>query len=141
MKITARNRERRTVIVADGTPDEVFKRSEPRFAQLGIWVPERYMRDEYRIKPIHVDGEPDYPAREGAGEPVLYTHDLAIGRNGTAVATGIDLAFKQGQITAVVGANGAGKSTLAHPRRSARTGKRRRGSIALAGGRRSRHTP
>ena len=71
------------------------------------------MRDEYRIKPIHVDGEPDYPAREGAGEPVLYTHDLAIGRNGTAVATGIDLAFKQGQITAVVGANGAGKSTLA----------------------------
>lgn len=106
------NGERRTVIVADGTPDEVFNDPNLDFAQLGIWVPERYMRDEYRIAPIHVDGEPDYPAREGTGEPVLYTHDLAIGRNGTAVATGIDLAFKQGQITAVVGANGAGKSTL-----------------------------
>ena len=106
------NGERRTVIVADGTPDEVFNDPNLDFAQLGIWVPERYMRDEYRIAPIHVDGEPDYPAREGTGEPVLYTHDLAIGRNGTAVATGIDIAFKQGQITAVVGANGAGKSTL-----------------------------
>ena len=70
------------------------------------------MRDEYRIKPIHVDSEPDYTAREGTGEPVLSTHDLTIGRNGTAVATGINIAFKQGQITAIVGANGAGKSTL-----------------------------
>lgn len=106
------NTERRTVIVADGTPDEVFNDPNLDFAQLGIWVPERYMRDEYRIKPIHVDNEPDYTAREGTGEPVLSTHDLAIGRNGTAVATGIDIAFKQGQITAIVGANGAGKSTL-----------------------------
>lgn len=62
---------------------------------------------------VHTGSEPDYPACEGTGEPVLCTKNLAIGRNGKAVATGIDLAFKQGQITALVGANGAGKSTLA----------------------------
>ena len=109
----ANGQERRTVIMADGTPDEVFRDPNLDFARLGIWVPRRYMRGECRIGAIHTGSEPDYPACEGTGEPVLCTKNLAIGRNGTAVATGIDLAFKQGQITALVGANGAGKSTLA----------------------------
>ncbi len=110
---TANGQERHTVIMADGTPDEVFRDPNLDFARLGIWVPRRYMRGECRIGAIHTGSEPDYPACEGTGEPVLCTKNLAIGRNGKAVATGIDLAFKQGQITALVGANGAGKSTLA----------------------------
>lgn len=109
----ANGQERHTVIMADGTPDEVFRDPNLDFARLGIWVPRRYMRGECRIGAIHTGSEPDYPACEGTGEPVLCTKNLAIGRNGTAVATGIDIAFKQGQITAIVGANGAGKSTLA----------------------------
>lgn len=109
----ANDQERHTVIMADGTPDEVFRDPNLDFARLGIWVPRRYMRGECRIGAIHTGSEPDYPACEGTGEPVLCTKNLAIGRNGKAVATGIDLAFKQGQITALVGANGAGKSTLA----------------------------
>ena len=109
----ANGQERHTVIMADGTPDEVFRDPNLDFARLGIWVPRRYMRGECRIGAIHTGSEPDYPACEGIGEPVLCTKNLAIGRNGKAVATGIDLAFKQGQITSLVGANGAGKSTLA----------------------------
>ena len=109
----ANGQERHTVIMADGTPDEVFRDPNLDFARLGIWVPRRYMRGECRIGAIHTGSEPDYPACEGTGEPVLCTKNLAIGRNGKAVATGIDLAFKPGQITALVGANGAGKSTLA----------------------------
>ena len=109
----ANGQERHTVIMADGTPDEVFRDPNLDFTRLGIWVPRRYMRGECRIGAIHTGSEPDYPACEGTGEPVLCTKNLAIGRNGKAVATGIDLAFKQGQITALVGANGAGKSTLA----------------------------
>ena len=109
----ANGQERHTVIMADGTPDEVFRDPNLDFARLGIWVPRRYMRGECRIGAIHTGSEPDYPACEGTGEPVLCTKNLAIGRNGKAVATDIDLAFKQGQITALVGANGAGKSTLA----------------------------
>ena len=109
----ANGQERHTVIMADGTPNEVFRDPNLDFARLGIWVPRRYMRGECRIGAIHTGSEPDYPACEGTGEPVLCTKNLAIGRNGKAVATGVDLAFKQGQITALVGANGAGKSTLA----------------------------
>ncbi len=103
---------RRTVVLADGTPDEVFTNHDLDFAELGIWVPERYMREEYRIRRIHTDNEPAYCAREGIGEPVLSTRRLSIGRDERAIASDIELAFKRGQITALVGANGAGKSTL-----------------------------
>ena len=103
---------RRTAILADGTPDAVFRNPSLDFAQLGIWVPQRYMREEYRIGRIHSDSEPAYSPHDGIGEPVLSTRHLAIGRNGQAIASDIELDFKQGQITALVGANGAGKSTL-----------------------------
>ncbi|MCH4209202.1 ATP-binding cassette domain-containing protein [Bifidobacterium sp.] len=103
---------RRTMIVADGTPDEVFQNDSIDFAGLGIWVPQRYRRAQDAISRIHSVGEPAYPPEKGIGEPLLSTASLAIGRGGKAIASDIDLVFRPGQITALVGANGAGKSTL-----------------------------
>ena len=104
---------RRTVIVADGTPDEVFRDPRLDFAALGIWLPRRYRRDGDEITRIHTDREPSYDPAQGIGASVLSTRDLAIGRQDNAIATGIAMDFHAGQITALVGANGAGKSTLA----------------------------
>lgn len=103
---------RKTVVVADGTPEEIFTDHGLDFAQLGIWVPERYRRPEDAITAISTPDEPDYPASQGEGEPLLRAHDLSIGREGTAIAEHIDLDFRPGQITALVGPNGVGKSTL-----------------------------
>ena len=103
---------RRTVVVADGTPDEVFSDPSLDFAALGVWVPERYRRPEDEIRRMHVDGEPSCDPAVGTGDVVLGCRDLAIGRGGAAIAEHIDLDFAAGQITALVGANGAGKSTL-----------------------------
>ncbi|NEG70228.1 ATP-binding cassette domain-containing protein [Bifidobacterium sp. BRDM6] len=103
---------RRTVVVADGRPEDIFADPSIDFAGLGIWVPERYRRAGDAIGAIHTADEPDYPAWRGTGEPVLTTSGLAIGRNGQPIASHLDLEFRAGQITALVGANGAGKSTL-----------------------------
>ncbi|WP_300765726.1 ATP-binding cassette domain-containing protein [uncultured Bifidobacterium sp.] len=103
---------RNTGVVADGTPDEVFSDDAIDFAGLGIWVPERYRRDADRIGVVHVPGEPPYSARVGTGDPILCAEELVIGRSGSPLARPIDLSFRAGQITALVGANGAGKSTL-----------------------------
>ncbi|MFT9321224.1 MAG: ATP-binding cassette domain-containing protein [Bifidobacterium aquikefiri] len=103
---------RRTVIVADGTPDEVFTDETLDFGQLGIWMPKRYRKASDEIHRVHGEGEPDVSPQVGTGATILATHDLAIGRNGRAIAEHINLDFAQGQITALVGANGVGKSTL-----------------------------
>lgn len=103
---------RRTVIVADGSPDDVFGDSSIDFASLGIWVPQRYRRLQDAITRMHSDDEPSYAPETGSGEALLSTQDLAIGRGGRAIASDIKLDFYPGQITALVGANGAGKSTL-----------------------------
>ena len=103
---------RRTVVVADGTPDQIFRDPSIDFAALGIWVPERYRRPEDEIRRIHTPGEPDTDPALGTGETLLSCRDLAIGRGGKAIAEHINLDFSAGQITALVGANGAGKSTL-----------------------------
>ncbi|WP_044085133.1 ATP-binding cassette domain-containing protein [Bifidobacterium gallicum] len=129
---------RRTIIVADGTPEAVFTDRSIDFAELGIWVPERYRRPEDVITPFATSpaaGETtalaadartetkertssELPVRDGEpkdvhpGDVVLTTQDLAIGRNGQAIAEHINLEFRAGEITALVGANGAGKSTL-----------------------------
>lgn len=103
---------RRTVIVADGTPDEVFGDPTLDFAELGIWLPERHRRPGDEIVRIHTDDEPEYDPAVGTGETILSARDLSIGRNGEAIAEHIDLDVAHGQITALVGANGAGKSTL-----------------------------
>ncbi|AKV55406.1 ATP binding protein of ABC transporter [Bifidobacterium actinocoloniiforme DSM 22766] len=104
---------RRTLVVADGSPCQVFGRADLDFAGLGVWVPERYARPQDAVKPIHLAGEPSYPADQGAGPPLLSAKGLFIGRKGAAIAQGINLDFRAGQITALVGGNGAGKSTLA----------------------------
>ncbi|MBB2954724.1 energy-coupling factor transport system ATP-binding protein [Bifidobacterium commune] len=103
---------RRTVVVADGTPDEVFGDRRLDFADLGIWVPERYRRPEDVIRRIRNDEEPDSDPACGDGTTLLSTKDLAIGRDGTAIARNIDISFASEQITAFVGHNGVGKSTL-----------------------------
>ena len=130
----ARAASSHTVIVADGTPDEVFTRADLDFEDLGIWLPERYKKNvkssanESSVSNSSVSNssvsnssanaessEKYYencdPA-EGYGEVLLSTKDLAISHNDTPIAQHINLEFKAGQITALVGANGAGKSTL-----------------------------
>lgn len=120
----ARAASSRTVIVADGTPDEVFNRTDLDFEDLGIWLPERYKKNvkssanESFISNSSANAESSEkyyencsPA-EGYGEVLLSTKDLAISHNSEPIARHINLEFKAGQITALVGANGAGKSTL-----------------------------
>lgn len=120
----ARAASSRTVIVADGTPDEVFNRTDLDFEDLGIWLPERYKKnvkssanESFVINSsANAESSEKYyencnPA-EGYGEVLLSTKDLAISHNSEPIARHINLEFKVGQITALVGANGAGKSTL-----------------------------
>lgn len=103
---------KQTVVVADGSVEEVFTNPTLDFASLGIWVPQQYRRPSDVIKRIHSNREPSYRADQGTGNPILTVQDLAIGRNNQAIAEHINLEFYPGQITALVGANGAGKSTL-----------------------------
>lgn len=109
----ARDDSAKTVIVADGTPDEVFNRKDLDFENLGIWLPDKYKDPKNRnIGRIHVEGEPDCDPSVGDGKVVLSTKNLAISHTDTPIAKNINLEFNSGQITALVGANGAGKSTL-----------------------------
>lgn len=134
----ARAASSRTVIVADGTPDEVFNRTDLDFEDLGIWLPERYKHNAKSSEKSSANAEsPENSSAsnssvsnsstnaessekyyencnpaEGYGEVLLSTKDLAISHNSEPIARHINLEFKAGQITALVGANGAGKSTL-----------------------------
>ena len=140
----ARAASSRTVIVADGTPDEVFNRTDLDFEDLGIWLPERYKRNAKSSEKSSVTTKSSENAEsyeksfantysasnssanaqssekyyencdpaEGYGEVLLSTKDLAISHNSEPIARHINLEFKAGQITALVGSNGAGKSTL-----------------------------
>ena len=124
----ARAASSRTVIVADGAPDEVFNRTDLDFEDLGIWLPERYkknVRSSVNESSVSKSSEKSYsesksssksssncnPA-EGYGEVLLSTKDLAISHSSEPIARHINLEFRAGQITALVGANGTGKSTL-----------------------------
>lgn len=134
----ARAASSRTVIVADGTPNEVFNRTDLDFEDLGIWLPERYKHNAKSSEKSSANAEsPENSSAsnssvsnsstnaessekyyencnpaEGYGEVLLSTKDLAISHNSEPIARHINLEFKAGQITALVGANGAGKSTL-----------------------------
>ncbi|WP_421789207.1 ATP-binding cassette domain-containing protein [Gardnerella sp. DNF01205] len=134
----ARAASSRTVIVADGTPDEVFNRTDLDFEDLGIWLPERYKHNAKSSEKSSANAESpenssasnssvsnsstnaessekyyeNYNPAEGYGEVLLSTKDLAISHRSEPIARHINLEFKAGQITALVGANGAGKSTL-----------------------------
>ena len=110
----ARAASSRTVIVADGTPDEVFNRTDLDFEDLGIWLPERYkknVKSSANESSESKSSENCNPA-EGYGEVLLSTKDLAISHSSEPIARHINLEFRAGQITALVGANGTGKSTL-----------------------------
>lgn len=110
----AREASSRTVIVADGTPDEVFNRTDLDFEDLGIWLPERYkknVKSSANESSVSKSSSNCNPA-EGYGEVLLSTKDLAISHSSETIARHINLEFRAGQITALVGANGTGKSTL-----------------------------
>lgn len=114
----ARAASSRTVIVADGTPDEVFNRTDLDFEDLGIWLPGRYKRNAKSSGKSSANAKSsekyyeNCDSAEGYGEVLLSTKDLAISHNSEPIARHINLEFKAGQITALVGSNGAGKSTL-----------------------------
>ena len=114
----ARAASSRTVIVADGTPDEVFNRTDLDFEDLGIWLPERYKKNvkssvnESSVSKSSSKSSSNCNPAEGYGEVLLSTNDLAISHSSEPIARHINLEFRAGQITALVGANGTGKSTL-----------------------------
>jgi energy-coupling factor transport system ATP-binding protein len=87
-------------VLADGPAEQVLAASGRALAASGIWVPQH---------------PPAVPPRHRAPStgPLLSTRDLAVGRRGRAVRTGLDLALQAGASVAVTGANGSGKSTLA----------------------------
>lgn len=109
---------RRTVIKADGKPDEVFTNPDLDLASLGIWVPDSYRIHSASTVLVHHGDHPGGRQLVRVGEsaprqPILKTSHLAIGRQGALIGRNINLAFFEGEVTALVGANGAGKSTLA----------------------------
>jgi energy-coupling factor transport system ATP-binding protein len=87
-------------VLADGPPDDVLSTSGRELAASGIWVPR------------HPPAVPQL-RRPSPGELLLSTQDLAVGRGGRAVRTGLDIELRAGASVAVTGANGTGKSTLA----------------------------
>lgn len=102
----ARASSARTVIVADGSPDEVFTRTDLDFEDLGIWLPSKYKNSH------NSSYKSNNNSSNSVGKVILSTKDLSISHTDKPIAEHINLEFKSGQITALVGANGAGKSTL-----------------------------
>ena len=94
---------KRTVVVADGTPDEVFRDPGLDFAELGIWLPDRYRRPEDEIVRIHTDDEPPYDPSVGTGQVLLSARDLSHRPRWEGPSPSIStLDFTAGQITALV---------------------------------------
>lgn len=89
-----------TVVLADGTADEVLGDRGAQLAAAGVWVPG------------HPPATPPPPSA-GPGEVLLRAEGLTVSRQrGIAVAGPVDLEVRGGEALGVVGANGAGKSTL-----------------------------
>ena len=89
-----------TVVLADGTPEQVLHARGAELAASGVWVPE------------HPPAVPPPPAR-APGETLVRTDGLIVSRTpGTRVAGPFDLQVRAGEVLGIVGPNGAGKSTL-----------------------------
>ncbi len=89
-----------TVVLADGSPDEVLGARGAELAASGVWVPG------------HPPAVPPAPARP-PGETLLAARGLTVARRrGLAVAGPFDVDVREGEVLGVTGANGAGKSTF-----------------------------
>ena len=111
-----------TIIVADGTPDEVFSRTDLPWRDLGIWVPSAYKQKQSvpldlfdsNSTTSHLQNTSSETCHIGTTRPLLLSaYDLAIGRTDTPIATHINMDFRAGEAYAFIGENGTGKTTLA----------------------------
>ena len=92
--------EEGTVVLADGSPDDVLVARRDELAAVGVWVP---------------GAPPPFPPPPAAapGEELLRAERLVVGRaRGVPVAGPLDLAVRAGEAIGITGPNGAGKSTL-----------------------------
>jgi energy-coupling factor transport system ATP-binding protein len=93
-------------VLADDTPDAVFRGHAQSLTDAGVWVPGV------------VPSVPRTPAR-GGGDELLVASGLAVGRRSFGAreahvaASGLEVSVRSGRLLAVTGPNGAGKSTLA----------------------------
>ncbi|KAB8288930.1 ABC transporter, ATP binding protein [Bifidobacterium ramosum] len=92
-------------VIADGTPNEVFSTMGDVLADGGAWVPGRAVPTTYRTTR-------EAYGRAQSGKPLLIADDLSFGR-GTPLGEHANLAFRGGEVYALMGPNGAGKSTMA----------------------------
>lgn len=89
-----------TMVLADGSPDEVLGARGAELAASGVWVPG------------HPPAMPPAPAL-APGEVLLEARGLTVSRSrGVPVAGPFDLDVRAGEAIGITGPNGAGKSTL-----------------------------
>lgn len=92
--------EGETVVLADGTPQQVLGARGAELAASGVWVPG------------HPPALPPSPSRP-PGETLLEARGLTVARKrGLAVAGPFGLDVRAGEVLGITGPNGAGKSTL-----------------------------
>lgn len=91
-------------VVADGSPDDVLRRTGRSLARQGVWVPDWQPR--VGLTP---------PVDAGAGRMLLHADGVAVRRSpgAPAAVADVDLAVSAGRAVCVVGPNGSGKSSLA----------------------------
>lgn len=109
-----------TRVVADGSPEQVFKGQADLVESLGLWIPRLYRSSSSSASDHPADLQVDRTAHQSQAEgrtassrPLLSVRNLAVGHTDEPIARGITMDFYPGQITALVGRNGSGKSTLA----------------------------
>jgi len=105
-------------IVADGAPDDVFSSMGEELADMGVWVPLRYIRGVWpasagSTQPHDEDPGVGEVASERTPDAILAGRALSIGYGSTIVRAGVEVEIPEGMSTVIVGANGSGKTTLA----------------------------
>lgn len=92
-------------VIADGKPEEVFAKYGDMLAESGAWVPGRTVKS---FAPQHCDSV----MKDMEKSVALYTNDCSFGRT-LPLAEHVNVAFRFGEVAALMGPNGAGKTTLA----------------------------